>query len=385
MATAGDSSELSHVRVWNYRNDASYGSGFITNIVRQFPELAPVRDRMEEAVCQDLEYAFAKYEAYTAALRLACNCGICQGELVLGDKYCCVLIVEVIANMAQSMSIVSLPIGVFPSRLGLEALYGQQFVLRQEIRGDDALKEKLQELGPAYFVIRSDVSPIINAMRIFCGRLPVDLDEYDRTCALSNHGICVYHGVLGHLSDDNESVSQVIVVPGRISLHGKDYRYMKDLTNNYPKETDIWSFALTCTELSVLVKETTSALQIAFEIYGQDTRANSRMLVYPATAIRSLVYARDFVSCAGIACRSVTDDVTIKDEREGYKLYQVAGVDVEVFEANMLQRWILIDRKLFDNAVIYVDRERTDRCLRAAVKKVQSREGSRAVVIYARH
>ena len=116
-----------------YPNDASYGKGFIVHLVHQLPELAPFRDRMEEGVRQDLQNAFASYEAHIAALRLACNCLLCRGNQTVEERYCCVLILEVIVIMAQTLSIVTISIPVFPSRLGLEALYARQFLLREEI------------------------------------------------------------------------------------------------------------------------------------------------------------------------------------------------------------------------------------------------------------
>ena len=382
MAKVEGNSRLSLPVPCRYHNDASYGKGFIINLVQHFPELTSLRDRMEEAVRQDLTNAFAKYESYITALRLACNCRICQEGPWVQDAYCCVLILEVIASMARTMSVVTVPIGIFPSRLGLETVYGQQFLLRKEVKDEPRRKQELQEYGPAYFVISRDEKPIIDAMRIFCGRLPLEVDMYGGNCAVSIHGICVYYGTLSHLSDDSESVSQVIVVPGKIQLQGKDYRLMKDLTNEHTQETRGWPSALMFTEFSVLVKETTSSLQIAFEVSGSDPRSHQKMLIYPQATIDDLAISRGLVSCSRLTCENVIDNATVKDEKQGYKLYELAGVEIESFEANSLQRWILMSlKRVIGNKILLVDKECIHCCSQAAVKAVQNKEATRAILI----
>ena len=366
-----------------YHNDASYEKGLIINLIQHFPELTPLRDRMKEAVRQNLTNAIAKYEAHITALRLACNCGICQKETVAQDAYCCVLILEVVASMARTMFVVTLSIGIFPSRLGLETIYGQQFLLRQGVKDVPRRKQELQEYGPAYFVIARVESPITDAMRIFCGRLPLEVDMYDRNCAFSIHEICVYYGTLSHLSDDSESVFQVIVVPGKIELQGKDYRSMKDLTNEHTQKTRGWPSALMFTEFSVLVKKTTSSLQIAFEVSESDPRSHQKMLIYLAAAVDGLAQSRGLVLCSRLTCGNVIDNATVKDERQGYKLYELAGVEIETFEANLLQRWILMSVKSkLGNKVLLIDQECIHCCLRAAVKAVQNHEATRAILIF---
>ena len=365
-------------------NDASYGKGFIMNVVCYFPELAPLRDRMEQAVRQDLPNAFAKYEAYTTALRLACNCRFCQGELVPHEGYCCVLILEVIASMAQILSVVTLPITISPSRLGLEALYSHQLLLRRKIDENPHRKQELREFGPAFFAIQSCSLPIIDAMQNFCGRLPEDVSVYDQSCAVSVNGVCAYYGALSDLSDDSESLTQVIVVPGRIELHGKDYRLMNDLTNNHTQEVHGWPSVLPFNEFSVLVKETTSGLQIAFEVCGSDRRVNQKTLIYPAHTIDGLARRRGLISCPGASCGSVADDVKVKDERQGYRLYELAGVKVEAFEINLLQRWMLMNLKSnLGYEVFFVDKECINCCLRAAVGALQDNNSRQVVIIRA--
>ena len=367
---------------YGHYNDGSYGKGLILNILHQFSELAAFKDHMEEAVRQDLSSAFTNYEANMSAIELACNCRMCREGPVLQEDYCGVVLIEVVAVIARAFSMVALPIKILPSRLGVEAVYARQVVLWQKIGEQESERDYLNELGPAFRAVRAQPKPIFDAMQIFCGRLPASFGQGDGTCAFSANGICGYYKALSELSDDNESVTRVVVVPGRIEMHKKAYNHVTDITSDNRATVHGWPDALSLEDMSVVVKEKYSFLQIAFEVYGSHLDNGRKSLILPADAIQKFWNRRGLVTCTGVGCTIISKDIEIKDERPGYKLCVLAGVEIEVYEVNLLQRWILMSTKdIVNDNVFWTSRECIDCCLRAAVEASQGQIARRSIVI----
>ena len=376
-------------------NNGSFGKGLVANIIHRFPELIVCREYMEEAVCQSATLAWANYETYLTMLRKICNCNLCQhgptqpGEL---NNYCCIIIIEMVAIIARAMSIMALPITVFPSRLGIEALYAHQIEVWQTLDDKNLPTKEFSKFDPALRVLRAYPRPILGAIRIFCGRVPKGLSTYDmitqkgldKTCAFSAYGICVYYEALSQLSNDSKSFERVNIVPGRVELYGKVYAHVTDLTSapggrgglskGYPK-------TLLLNEVSLLIKEKSSSLQIAFEVCGQDLSTPEKVLMYPAETIQRFCDRRGLIRCKGTGCSSIGNLVTIQEDKPGYKLCKMAKIEIEVFEANLLQRWLLTNIKSpYSLQIFYADQECLDCCFHAVMSSLP-KDGRNCIII----
>lgn len=143
---------------YGHYNDASYEKGLVVNILYQFPELASFKGHMEEAVRQNLSETFTNYEASMTALELAYTCRMCRKDPLL-QGYCCVMIIGIIANIARTMSSATLPIMIFPSRLGAEALYAQQVVIWERVANDAYTNKEVTEFDPAFRAVKTSHIP----------------------------------------------------------------------------------------------------------------------------------------------------------------------------------------------------------------------------------
>ena len=128
---------------WKYVNSARYGQGFINTIRRQLSEIATSETVMETMqACSTLTYseAVAKYEQTMCLIAAACNCIACRvGEyaalakqyadqyespFVKGEQpFCQAILVEVITELVQLMSTISLEVNLLPMHAGVELLY----------------------------------------------------------------------------------------------------------------------------------------------------------------------------------------------------------------------------------------------------------------------
>lgn len=373
-------------------NDSSYGKGLVVSIIRQFPELILFKDSMEKAVRQDSPKAFADYEASMAVLRTACDCLMCKTGDPDPKGYCLLIIIEVIAVIARAMSVINLPTMMYPSRIGIEAFYARQVDIWRTVEEATYSDKAVRKFGPAYRVLKTYPRPIFSAMRIFSGWVPIDLKHYDtnlpsedRTCAFSANGVCAYYEALSQLSDDSESFARVNVVPGRVELHGKVYAHMTDFIepSYMSKATDVegWPDALSLKEVSILVRERSTSLQIAFEVYGSDPSISHKILMYPAATIQDFWNRRGLIQCRSIGCSLISNDVEIREDKPGYKLCQIASTKIEVFEVDLLRRWILMSTKSsLSRSIFYADKECINCCFRAAVGALPKR-GHRDIVI----
>ena len=83
--------------------------------------------------------------------------------------------------------------------------------------------------------------------------------------------------------------------------------------------------------------------------------------------MRRLSYQQGLISCKLKDCFKITE-VTVIDEKLGYRLLNLAEKNIEIFEGNLLSRCMVIDIKHFIlYNVFYVDNECLNYCLRMAV------------------
>ena len=328
---------------YGHYNDGSYGKGLILSLLNQLPELVIFKDHMESAVRQDLPKAFTSYEANLSALQLACACRMCREDFGLQEDYCCIMIIEIVVVITRTMSNTAVPIDIAPSRLGVEAIYARQVVLWEKMENEAHTDGRIKEFGPAIRAAKAFPQPIFDALRIFCERVPTNVDIIETTSAVSASGICVYYEALSQLSDDSESVARVSVVPGRIEMHKKVYYHMTDLTTPNFSTVSGWPECLSLDELSVILKEKHSSLQIAFEVHRSDSDAGQSILMLPAKTVECFWSRRGLITCTAVGCKAVAKDAKIKERRPGYIMCELAGVEIEVFEVNLLQRWMLMN------------------------------------------
>lgn len=90
-----------------------------------------------------------------------------------------------------------------------------------------------------------------------------------------------------------------MVIPSRIELDGKVYYHETDLTSEIVPHITGWPKWFSFDEVSVLVKEKSSSLQIAFEVHGSDIGVHHKPLMFPVKTIQLFGNKRGLVPLYG--------------------------------------------------------------------------------------
>ena len=231
IATAENGIDISFRKRCRVYGIGAYGSGLVDGLLGWFPELDFAKMPMKGAARLDLVEAFSKCETCFAALKVVCNCLICQGRSYPRKDYCLLLLLEILFIAARTLSSVQLPPGLFPSRIGLETLYSDQIVLRENLIHHPDRQERLKDLSPAYFGIDGqgeDFSVLFNAVRLMSSRSMSHTFNPSITNAVSSNGICFCCYSITRPSCGIDSTGLVDVIPGRIEFEEKSYPLLLD-------------------------------------------------------------------------------------------------------------------------------------------------------------
>lgn len=323
IAQADASIPLTYRTACTTYRDQSFGPGFVTNTISWFPELAKLREYMEQAVGKPHGDAKLEYEAAIARLRTLCECKACacssngfepnaDGEMTSAsegsdqhglssdgidgdsdgapDRYCAVIIAETIIVLSRTLANVSLDdVNILPMRSGFELAYGRQLILRQSAlsRLPSNVRQALSDLGQFAFCTEfganftfgmlgmreNDYCTSIRLNRIlelFTGEQPDLLSNHGVSAACSR-GLCAYYSILRDVSLSKSVVGAVGIIPGRIQYEKKSYTTLKDrhIKKDEDFDTTIQDLVQSGTDFSTLelsVKESSTALECLIQL-----------------------------------------------------------------------------------------------------------------------
>lgn len=336
--------------------DASYGSGFVTNTLRWFPELQALKEDMQKASSVDLATARRTYEACISAMRSHCDCRTCQsstchpepdrdtemtptpdelqddGNGLDGsafevnsedaeffsdwdpDRFCLVIMAETIISTSRALSNVVIEHeSLFPLRSGLELAYGRQLNQRRSaMLGRRAIKE----VGPIAFCLDFDNNfsfgtqqgneegvevRLHNVLELFAGRRPPSTNS--NFSAICLNGLCAFLGILQEPNEDRNSVARIHVLTGRILYEKKSYPRLIDRVVNQDVEANFSSALGIVTskefysKTSLSVRERSTGLECLLEIDICAAEGHNPVQVGPSHLAVLLASRRGLVTC----------------------------------------------------------------------------------------
>jgi hypothetical protein len=338
--------------------DASYGSGFVPNTLRWFPELQALKEHMQKASSVDLATARRTYEACISAMRSHCDCRTCQSSTchpeldgdtemtptpdelqddgngpdgsAFGvnsedaesfndwdpDRFCLVIMAETIISTSRALSNVVIEHeSLFPVRSGLELAYGRQLNQRRAaMLGRRAIKE----IGLIAFCLDFDnnfsfgTQPgneegvevrLNNVLELFAGRRPPTNSNFSAICL---NGLCAFLGILQEPNEDRNSVARIHVLAGRILFEKKSYPRLVDRVDRLDRQDVEANFSsvlgiVTSKELyskrSLSVRERSTGLECLLEIDTCSAEGHSPVQVGPSHLAVLLASRKGLVSC----------------------------------------------------------------------------------------
>ncbi|MCJ1251543.1 hypothetical protein MMC30_008778 [Trapelia coarctata] len=311
---------------WAYINFASHGPGFI-NTIRQFlPELSEserLMDAIEFSSVSTYIEAVGKYEQAIHVIASACSCNVCtfssealsNPDLPPNQPFCQTILVEVISELVQIISSLSVSTTIFPARSGVEDLYWHRWEPDRRYQGWSYVYKGLLEH-------RSPNDVLISAKHLFSGRYGKN-DPIDPSAKASG-GLCFVTDTLIHISANQEQCNHLHIIPGRIEWKGNIF----DETIDYPYEENfpggpqyLAISGTTISSTSCIDLEDTSSPDITCQLEieengGNHARSinvayriatsNGRFRIGPSAItrqIRSAITAKD---CKGRSCGPVS-------------------------------------------------------------------------------
>ena len=352
-------------------SDQSFGAGFINNILHWFPELSPVKQRMEDTVAISLKAAQTTYETCITQLRAVCSCKACQTssngftvdetddeEMTPApdsdesaqsshgssdedwdpERYCLVIVAETVIVLSRALANVSLDNPkLLPTRKGFELAYGRQLNMRRSALSG---KQAIKDLGQIAFCMDFDGNfsfgmrehddgveiRLHTIVELFAGEHA--LSSSTGISALCKKGICVYLGVLRDASMSRDGVGRIHVIPGRIQHEKKSYERLEDryiiqddeyaaTVMNIVSNEQEWS------EPKLSIKESSTTLECLLYLRGKkDASSNEATAIAggPANLADLLSARRGLVRCRNISggnkpCEKVKELKQIERQR----------------------------------------------------------------------
>lgn len=311
---------------------SSYGVGYVSFATTRFPELKCVRTHMDRGASKSTEEAARTYEACIVDIGRICGCKLCNAEPsveAIQGQLCLTIIVETILVVIRSLSGISIAGQLDPLLFGLEASYRHQV----QVHAEDSTngKEVLQQLGTVRFILELNfgtapdgvvighhlqIRRLEQAARIFGrGRIERATHKENSTIsAVSAGGISVFLDALLGVSDDPERVGLCHVIAGHISMDGRPFSYLSDLSDYNPEGMDYRSrnnqvglyecpslsdLQFRYVQVSLAVAESIDSLQVGILVKDADS---STALIGPGQYTYKFLQCFGLVGCTGSAC-----------------------------------------------------------------------------------
>ncbi|PVH92280.1 hypothetical protein DM02DRAFT_663082 [Periconia macrospinosa] len=241
------------------------------------------------------------------------TCGSSDGE---EDSYCLVAISETIIVLGRALANVSVlgAEGLFPKRSGFELTYEKQANLRHlaELNEEGSLI-----MGQIKYCLDVDRDLSLNGradageeagevrlqilLELFTGRDAPAIAT--RTTAICLNGICVFQQVLVEPSLDRAVIGRTHILPGRIQYKKKSYDRVEDRTllldseQDFLKSAEIAKYGPKLGNSTLIIKESSAALQCLLELGPSTGGAMHSILVAPGRLATLLSSRRGLIHC----------------------------------------------------------------------------------------
>ncbi|KAI9677423.1 MAG: hypothetical protein M1817_006377 [Caeruleum heppii] len=338
-------------------NSAGYGQGFLQNLLFWFPELDSLRDHMNDGFRLTFQEAKAQFRENLSALSDECACRACpQYEQFAQQEHCFVMLVRTVIHLGQCLATFKVDKSLHPTRWGLDELYR---------RTKARFEGELDTVEPVFTQSRNEDPPDLGIgdcwdFQLFPSESSMHdaVIMFDARCgtkarlanavAYSRNGLCVFLSLLQQPSDDDEDISQVTVVPGRIEMNGRAYSMVVDMGRKDTVEPeglglcpcgDIRFGARTSyTDLSMIVTDRFEKLEVTFEITGPELPA---IRVPPAQLRLFLLRSRSLVSCSNKQCDIVVPGL-LESNDLGQEEVETGQGRAHIVRGDRLMRWAAV-------------------------------------------
>ncbi|KAL8860634.1 MAG: hypothetical protein Q9178_002987 [Gyalolechia marmorata] len=375
--------------------DSSHGEGFIENTISWFPELGGLRTYMEEGLRVSYAHAKTMYEANLSQIGLACLCSLCKDVWTDeeddryadydDDRYCCVVIVDTIIDLARCLSITGLSENLNPTRRGFELFYNHHLNTRIK---RSSLRDLYHGIGPILFSLRIQRSVDDNGdqtymkssfriLELFTGQ-NIEIARVQDATAMCDAGLCAHLNILRELSDSGQNLGRITIVPGRIEFKAKVYDHIGDSASNSFRFDDGTSLLNRRTRIdkilssnydhvTMLAKESVDQLTVWFALKDTTNPSAETMKVGPRSVATSLSEIRGLVVCKRRQCPTI-QDMVLTDISATYQKVHIYGKDIDVFRSSKLSRFALCGspNNIGAGRILLVDQE----CFSCSIKTI---------------
>ena len=230
VAAKDETSSHKLVSAENRANPRSWGAGLVQVWIDWFPELRHLQGRMDRAQKEDATGAEKLCMSAINHLEPLCGCYICMAATATDGKpgkmpannFCTPTLMETIILLGLTLSRVALATHLYPSRVGILALYEIQVQKRLQIR---TLAEQGVSRGEVLFHgdWNAGISKrLLSVVTLFTGIRPTE-DIPENLIAISHEGICAYvmkleRGDAGKAREDDKVIR---VVSGSVHYQQK--------------------------------------------------------------------------------------------------------------------------------------------------------------------
>ncbi|MCJ1479172.1 hypothetical protein MMC13_007856 [Lambiella insularis] len=260
---------------WKHVNSSSHGRGFINTIRQYLPELADSERLMDAMELSSMSIdAVGRYEQAIHVIAAACTCSKCKHTLERGpvsgpplnETFCQIILVEVISELVQNISSLSLPTTLYPARSGVEGIYWNRLEPDQKSDQDYVYRSLLRNRSR---------NILISAKDLFTGR--TGRAVFRNQSAKADSGLCFVTDTLIDISANQEQCSHLHIIPGRIEWDGNVFDETIDLPREevrpqglqYGAISEIKVSSTSCTDL-----EDTSSPDIACDLVLEEFGGN---------------------------------------------------------------------------------------------------------------
>lgn len=316
--------------------EASFGAGFIHNLLHWFPELSEAEPYLDQdSDIQTYKEALKKYRMTLKSLRNICGCIMCDKTIPVGGKQptvnCQVVLMELIIRLGRLLSIIECAEGLCPKFTGLRKLYNMRAgELRAATRGGTGggyysdppglHRYRCEDLRPpkqsAFVAMDNFPSHMEHALCLFTGQTSKDLNSnFSSSPAISVDGVCIYLHILREIPGSPPDFAMLHVCPGQILHEGKKFTQLTDRRlNSKPdgrEKAKVETALLTCampdmlSSVKLAVRQTVNQLYLHYDIFYYDGQSTGLQL-RPYSLCESMLYCYRRLHC-GHSIASETD------------------------------------------------------------------------------
>ncbi|KFY67743.1 hypothetical protein V496_01417 [Pseudogymnoascus sp. VKM F-4515 (FW-2607)] len=316
--------------------EASFGAGFVHNLLYWFPELSEFEPYLDQdSNIQTYREALKTYRISLKELRKICDCVMCNTTRPIRGKQptvnCQVVLIELILRLGRLLSITECAEGLCPKFTGLRKLYnmraGEHRAASPEGPAEGYYPDppglhryRREDLKPpkktAFVVMDNFPSHMEHALCLFTGHTSKDLNsDFSSSPAVSIDGVCIHLHILREIPGSPPDFAMLHVCPGQILHEGKKFsqltdRHLRSKNNGWDK-MKVTTALLACAipdiigSVKLAVRQTVNQLYLHYDIFYCDDVPTGLQL-RPYSLCESMLYSYRRLHC-GHSSASETD------------------------------------------------------------------------------